>query len=415
MLFLPYALIRSQGLLLIDVSALIVIIAAVLDVWLRGGRTRQAPAFTFNYVAIILVIFVAGLVAFDPGKMFRPLMRTTVLLATFLSVYRLMRYEDVSRMAKLFYGLGVFHSAIVVGQFLATGGKSRVFGLSSIMFDDLAMLVLPVGVSLYLWSNHRAGKWYLAGSLIVLVALLATQSRAPIVFGLLGSALALVLSFIRSGKVLRNRVELDTETIARSTNVRRRVKFVFAVAVALVFIGLIFQSTQLSGVLGRFEQFLSKRPTGTFAVRLRLWETALMAFRDNPILGVGPGQFPTLREVYGTLHLDPVHVWAHGKSAHSLLFHYLAETGLVGGIVLLVLFFRQFGSALRSWRKNRAVTQLGSRLALFVTAVLFLVTTFAEAGWMWGYTGFIAVFFISMISKDREDPRYTDESIETTR
>jgi O-antigen ligase len=66
------------------------------------------------------------------------------------------------------------------------------------------------------------------------------------------------------------------------------------------------------------------------ASRITYWELGLDLFEQNPLLGVGPGNF---------MNLNPFH-----QVEHSVYIQVLAESGLVGTVsflAMLVIFFRQ--------------------------------------------------------------------------
>jgi O-antigen ligase len=150
----------------------------------------------------------------------------------------------------------------------------------------------------------------------------------------------------------------------------------------------------------RFETIML--PYGTFSRRLVLWDTALTAFLNHPWLGVGPGSFRTIYEVLPTLHLQPLHIYVRGLSAHNLFLHYLAEAGVVGAFALVALFVNQFRVIRSVWIRNLTGAQIGATLSLYLVGLLLLATTFLEAGWMWGSSGYIFAFFVALIVRYRQ-------------
>jgi O-antigen ligase len=404
-LFVHMAAIPSVHLLLIDVSAFLVITAALLDIFLREETELSIPKFTMNYVAILGALLLAGLFAYDPGKMFRPLLRVALLLVTFLSVYRLMRHDNLSLLVKLFFGLATVNSLIVVAQFAMSGGSVRAFGLAPVLFDDLSMLALPVGLALYLWSDERHGWLYLVSAFVVLLALIATQSRAPILFGLFAAALTIWLSHLRGRRLSHESGSVDGKILKIAERMRKRTRRIVGLAITGIVAVVITHSSFFVAALSRFELLLNARPSGTFAVRLHMWQTAFQTFLNHPLMGIGPGQFPRLYEVNATVHLDPVYIWIREKSAHNLLLHYMAETGLVGALALMALMVNQFRWARRRWLGSLSSGSTGWVLGVYVVATLLLLTTVLEAGWLWGQTGYMAVFFLAVIARATPEVR----------
>ncbi|MFH1299524.1 MAG: O-antigen ligase family protein, partial [Planctomycetota bacterium] len=394
-LFLHYDVISSVPIFLTEVSAVLVILAAILDLLLHLDHKSSWPPLTWNYLLIVGALVLAGFFGYDPSRAVRPVLRVSFLLVTFLSLYRLSRHLEITHLAKFFFAVCVANSVVVIGQFVESGGAVRVFGFAWLVFDELAMLALPIGVAFFIWAERGKGLKYLIGSVPVAGALLATQSRAPIIFGFLVVAIGL---FMSSRRAKITDLVSNPEGRASRKPVRRRVGLIVGV-LATVLIALTVSPGMLEAMLGRFERLITVDPAGTFLLRVTLWKTAITTFWDHPLLGIGPGMFKHIHELYSSVHLDPTFYWVRGKSAHNLLLHYLAETGLVGAAALLALFIQQFRLARRNWLPASGSDSIGTELAIYLVALLFLLTTILEAGWMWGQMGFMAVFFSALIAR----------------
>jgi O-antigen ligase len=71
-------------------------------------------------------------------------------------------------------------------------------------------------------------------------------------------------------------------------------------------------------------QFLNSTH-GAASLRLDLWQVALKAFRDHPIVGIGPESYEYAFHQYAQLKHDMVH-----HHAHNVALQVAAETGLIG-------------------------------------------------------------------------------------
>jgi O-antigen ligase len=83
----------------------------------------------------------------------------------------------------------------------------------------------------------------------------------------------------------------------------------------------------------------------TASHRIALWKAGLRMFRDHPLLGVGPANFPSsYSEKYAGPGEDPA-----GWVPHSIYIQALSELGLVGAIpvLLLILFCFRLNSGTR--------------------------------------------------------------------
>jgi O-antigen ligase len=126
----------------------------------------------------------------------------------------------------------------------------------------------------------------------------------------------------------------------------------------------------------------------SFRGRLSENLAAFEMWRAHPFIGVGPGNFETHYLSYATgLNLDQR---AEPRSAHNLYLESLAETGLIGSVVL----FGILGLALaRAWRGARkgagraALLSEGALVALFAFLVAALTLHAAYPRFLWLFVG----------------------------
>ena len=393
-LYIHYFVIESIPLLLSDLSAALLIMAAAVDLLTDNSLPKRLPRLSFNFVALLAALVVAAVFGHDMTASFRPLARISLLFMTFLALYRLTGRVGVGHLLRLAFWLAVGHSILVVMPFIASGGMLRSFGFSGKVFDELTMFAVPIGLSLYLFSERGKGGKYLLGSLVTLLGLLATQSRAPIMFAALALIVVLFLAR-RKGRSTAGAIDAGGD-IQKDIPATRRVYRLLLAGVVVAPLIVLMTPGVLTALIGRFERLMTLEPGGTFALRMVLWKTALTAFWDNPITGVGPGLFRSLSDFYPTLHLTPVYYYVRNLSAHNLFLHYLAESGLIGATALMALFVNQFRLGVVGWR-TAIPRHFGQATALMGVSFLFLISTLIESGWMWGQLGFIMVFYLSLL------------------
>lgn len=389
-LFIDLRLFDTPTVYLIDISAGLLVLAALLDVLLNAEVRGDRPPMVFNYLAILGALGIAAVFSADPGAAIFPIARVVLLLAVFLSLVRLSSRVTLIDSFRAFFVLMCVHAVIALVPSVASGGRIRSFGLVGTAFDDLAMLLVPFGLAIYLWSTSSSRRWYLLGTLVTFAALIGTQSRFGILVCLVLCAILLVISGLRS------------RAIRRSTGVTppvgRRAK-VLLISVGLLFLlFMVLVPSILERALARFDAAATTTFGGTMLLRLTLWKAALVVFFDNPLTGLGPGVFRNVDQYYGALMFGPTYVYVRGLSAHNLFLHYLAESGIIGVGAMLALFFSQFNLARRIYRRSVELEKLSYRAGLLVVSMGILMTAFFEGSWMWGATGFAATYFIAMIA-----------------
>jgi len=94
---------------------------------------------------------------------------------------------------------------------------------------------------------------------------------------------------------------------------------------------------------------------GTGAQRWYFWKVGLRMFLDNPIIGVGQGNYPWVIEKYedpGGGYQERYH---GGRPAHSIYITMLAELGIIGSLILISIIVISLHSIHRFFKLNKAL------------------------------------------------------------
>ncbi len=127
--------------------------------------------------------------------------------------------------------------------------------------------------------------------------------------------------------------------------------------------------------------------------RTMIWRSSLRIIRDNPVLGIGPGNFQTSYLDYQQ-YFPPYLEWAVPQP-HNLYLAFYLQTGLVGLIGFLLLCFKWFSLGLTQKNTTFSVVSLGilfyvllhglvdtpywkNDLAYFFWIILFLTVAFSN-------------------------------------
>ena len=128
----------------------------------------------------------------------------------------------------------------------------------------------------------------------------------------------------------------------------------------------------------------------TFA--LNSWEV----IKENPIIGVGTGDFPTEYKKNNLVRTATMHQMVpNTNNPHNMFILILVELGVIGLISMLSIFYYQIKLSFNS--SNRFIRDIGITLPL-----LFLVIMWSDSYLLGHYTTLMFVFFSSFLYKDFE-------------
>ncbi|MEK7775031.1 MAG: O-antigen ligase family protein, partial [Candidatus Zixiibacteriota bacterium] len=391
------SIIESIPITLIDCSAGIVVLAALFDLLSGTALPRRIPPLVGLFLLLTSAVAVSAVFGYSAINGVTPVIKQLLLIVMLCSLYHLAKRIGVRFLLMLFLACVALHAMYVAMPYIASGGRIRSFGLSEASFDDISMFALPISLAFFLWEAHPRRWLYLTAGLLSTLGLVATQSRAPIVFCAIGTV-AVILASLWSSKRTAS-----VKGAGVYSYVRRRIGRIMLVITLAAVLLTLFLPSVFSTAFSRFSHLIDGRLGETIFLRATLWKAALIAFLDHPLLGIGAGSFRFIKEMYPGLTLDPVYFWVRGFSAHNLFFHYLAETGIVGASMLVLLFWKTFSLSRKVWRStnsdNAKGKQMAVSLALYVVGGLLLFSTFIDAGWMWGQTSYVFVFFAALISR----------------
>lgn len=161
------------------------------------------------------------------------------------------------------------------------------------------------------------------------------------------------------------------------------------IAVLALAVGLLF-AFKNSEVIKRqsFSRLLDVSvTTKTFSDRATIWKMALDGFKERPIFGYGPENFIYVFD----RHFNPEYYkpgegfGAWFDRAHSLIFDYLAETGIVGFIsfasIFIVLFFMFFREVFtKRDEKDERHTHLSREPKVLQAFLLMVVVAYLVQG-----------------------------------
>jgi putative inorganic carbon (HCO3(-)) transporter len=377
-------------------QALVLLIAAVLA-WkhLTRAENHSAPSELTVFLLLWLTFAASAAFATDP--------EVSLLKIRDLIGYGLLVVTLVALLDRPVWLRRAVWTVVVAGGALAL--ISLLQAATGAYESDFAGFALarPEGAGVFRVSGpldpNVFGQVLVATSMLALYLALSTRDRAS-----RGLALAMFTACLAATGLTGSRGALVAAAAAFCLLLLLAPipRGLVAGAVALVVIaGLVFMPSGLQARIGLSSSSsanpeVAKVSQGSEdAIRGRKSENlaALQMFRDHPILGVGPGNYPLHYLEYSQkIGLDPR---LANREPHNLYLGTLAETGIVGASAFFVVLWLSLRGAWRGkrWLRGRdALLAEGIFVALtsFLVAGLFLHSTYPRYTWILIGFGFVA-------------------------
>ncbi len=198
--------------------------------------------------------------------------------------------------------------------------------------------------------------------------------------------------------------------------VLRYIKLYQLAAVAILAIGLLVAVPQYADRLTSLTAIVdtvtgtdaASQADGSILSRATENIAALNVFSDHPLVGVGPGQFPSYYRQYADE--VAINVKAEDRQAHNLYLATAADTGVLGLICLvaiLAITLWQLALARRRWIGRR--TDLANMATAFSLSVLTYMTTgiflhLSYARYFWLMMALAGATAVIALRADPDDP-----------
>lgn len=315
-LFMEYG--RPQSLLpflrLLRLSGITVALLAFCVVF--SGKVRFKEKQTMLYLFLLGEMVIHGPIAVNNYWTLMIFIGMTMNFVVFLSLIHFVdNQEKYEKLINIWLAIhvflaimGILHKGKGVGGFLGDE-------------NDLCMtlnMIIPFSFFLALDQTGKKRIYYLSITCLFLFAIIITQSRG----GFVGLVATGMYCWLRT---------------------KRKFITAFIIGILAVFAVIMAPPQYWGEVRSITEEGTSK---GTGEARIYTWTIGWHIFLENPIMGVGQGNFPYVfgeyeREVTGSD--DPFHGRSvAGRAAHSIYFTMLPELGLVGTFTILAMIFYCF-------------------------------------------------------------------------
>ena len=345
-------------------ASLTVLTLAVLILWMAGSLRARAlrigytplyvPALLFLALGAVQWCFHLTIAPIETREALLKLATDVLLLFLVVQLFSACSSQTWRRLGTAVLAYGFFFSVFSILQFLWNPNRILWVG------HDLAG---PFGP--YVDRDHYAGLM----EMVVPVSACTVLSRpkrdplkALLWFAIVVQVVSLLLTGSRGGliSVLAETAILGW-ILARRDSLPHRKMRVAITGLALAAVAALFFWLVPGYVLARFgavHGYVSEAKVG----RVAIWKSSLKIVRAHPIAGTGMGSFATIYPIYQTEPSNLVTEHAHNDYVEAL-----AETGVIGGILVLgalAMFFPiAFGNLREQMRHTDGWLRLGAAIA----------------------------------------------------
>lgn len=382
--FFPVALSESMGIYPADI-----LLFAIVGGYLVRSLTEGQPPVRRTPLNLWIFLWMGALAlsvlqAVDLSMAVKSWFRHAQLFLLYFALVGFTRIADIRRTLTLFVGLCLVFSLWNITTFVRAAGTVRAFGPAHVLFSGFLALVGTFATAGFLFANRSRPRFLWGVALCIIAAgQMANQSRGAMIQMVTGMIFVTWNAHRWSRQHLRPAM-------------RRRIVVLTGFAVMGLLIAFLLTSPLVSKVLTRYAT-QEGNPLATAQMRVFLWGSALQMFGEHPFFGVGLSQEHVFGEILPGMRFSSWYLHTKGLGFHNSVLGYLAETGIVGSVFLLLLLW----AALRLGRgiisetldETQAMWRVGIWSVVFVIATRYLY----EGHLFYSISGMTAVTFFAFL------------------
>lgn len=379
-------------------SSVVPLFGATAILGILGQRKKEhKPLFRFGNVHILGLLFIGWIFLSNPKAAWFNYDRSW--LFTFFQLWVLLwlagELLDTPQKHHVFmwiYSIVTVASALVAIQQGSIGenvdASSRALGLAEGANSAARYFVVAMIFLNYLRTVEKGGfpRFFAAlGTIITFFGVFFTVSRTGI-----------LLIFVALGM-----------TFFLNTNSKYRVQLIIIFAFSVL--GLWYLSDNIVSIVRSIIPSIVEG-TDTAGLRYALWQAGWRMWLHNPLRGVGIGMYPRQLRYFGQDLMAPLYL--KGAVAHNTYVQILAETGLIGFVIFLLLLIKSLQNILRAdMAGNENSTVLRNVWLIVLVAMLLggLTKTDYADKMIWLVIG-VSVYFKDQVREGREGSLPDNES-----
>lgn len=385
-LYLPYYVNPTTTINPADLALALLAFISVLEFFLRDSAEIRLSRIDYPFLALVAATLISAFFAHDPSYSVSPVIRIVIVYVAYRLAFKYGVEIGVRRILRFYVALVVVLSAINAVLFVLAGGSQRIFGPAWLGYETLSMTALPMAFAFVVWAEARGQRLiYILASLLIGFGMLAAGSRGPMLAVLLVVPLLIFFAWRKARR-------------EGSTSGLRVLRGMMVPLIAILVLVVVLQEVLFTGLIERMQTLVESinNPQETVLLRLVLAKAAVGAFLNDPITGIGIGNFRIVDEVVPEMRMEPVWFYIRGMSAHNVVLHYLAETGLLGAVSLVVLALTGVRTAYRAFRRRLSDRRQQVSAALFASMLVFAITLVYMRAWTWGQDGYVMALLFGL-------------------
>jgi O-antigen ligase/tetratricopeptide (TPR) repeat protein len=235
------------------------------------------------------------------------------------------------------------------------------FGLSNFAVEYLLTVFPIISAFAFIEKNIVMRVVFASSSLITFLYMVAAKNRAGWV-GLITFIIFFLLIYLAH--------------ITRKVPLSRISKYLaLGVVGTSIFLFIFFTQTKFGGeMIARFKSFVQVGPGSSVSTRLLAWSGGLEMIKENPIIGVGGGNFEIYSWKYAPRLLDEGTIFTNTRvdKAHNEYLQIFADLGIVGFTIFISIIFIILKLYLDIFSRTREIKKEEDEELFFVATGLFL-------------------------------------------
>lgn len=356
-------------------KSIIIYILCVLPSLYNSVDPLLSIAMFYNFLGMLLIMLVTMITMNDRTKM--------------LNVLYL-------------YLIGVLiNSFYVIYQSIQTG--KRTFGFSGIFYVDFVGLAALLSLILFIYSSGTKKIFFGFSTIISVIGLILTQTRNAWLSATVSILLLFIFLIINAKKYRISSKSLVMVLV-----------FLIVVTVIGYFSASTFSTKLDERLSGKSQTTIlvddpSSAGENSFVTRAFIWHTAIMAFLEHPLIGIGIYSFPFSSQIYYKIPKSFFEIFVRERTPHITYLAVLTETGLIGLMGFIYFLFIVARTVFHNLSIIISGDEIVTKLLINWVFIYILISMLMTDAWLWGQQVMILGMFLGLILADNNIRKFQEK------